>query len=68
MRKISNFFIKTISIIFFALVGFILLASIWGFSEIISSGWMKYLIIGIVVFGIAFSVFLVKLYFKKYIE
>ena len=54
MLKISNFLIRAISVMFFAIVVFVLLASIWGFSEIISSGWMKYLIIGIVVFGIAF--------------
>ncbi|WP_407725127.1 ArnT family glycosyltransferase [Ruminococcus sp. JL13D9] len=54
MQKISNFLIRAISVMFFAIVVFVLLASIWGFSEIISSGWMKYLIIGIVVFGIAF--------------
>ena len=67
MRKISNFFIKTISIIFFALVGFILLASIWGISEYISSGWMKYLIIGIIIVVIfLFYIFGENLFQKVY--
>ena len=65
MQKISNFLIRAISVMFFAIVVFILLASIWGFSERISSGWMKYLIIGIVVFGIAFFCIFGEALFQK---
>lgn len=45
MKKIGNFAVRTVDYVFIGLISIILLSAIVSFSELISGGWFKYIII-----------------------